>query len=287
MLTGELSPIDHRPSGRGSPPAPTGELAADAAALYGDLRASPFLRQLLARTSRLLGTCAGSISMVDARAGRYHKVAELGALCQLGHSFPLDEGVTGQVVSRRRAVVLAHYADVRSGHLPVGHPAYAGSVVAVPIWWRGDVIGVNVAFAGAIRRFGVEEVDRLELLTHLAAPGIVRTGASDPTLAPLLRSVRRPQEPADPTPEPPPGSRVADAAAVGEQHGRPATSFTVREGQVLTLLARGASDRAVAEALVISSRTVEKHVASLLRKTGTRSRTAAVMRCVDEGWLPA
>jgi hypothetical protein len=38
---------------------------------------------------------------------------------------------------------------------------------------------------------------------------------------------------------------------------------------------------------VISPKTVEKHVGALLRKTGTTSRTAAVMRALERGWLPS
>ena len=62
--------------------------------------------------------------------------------------------------------------------------------------------------------------------------------------------------------------------------------FTPRERDVLRLLAMGISDKELAQALVISSKTVEKHVGALLRKTGATSRTAAVMRALDRGWLP-
>jgi DNA-binding NarL/FixJ family response regulator len=54
---------------------------------------------------------------------------------------------------------------------------------------------------------------------------------------------------------------------------------------VLALLAAGASDREVAAALVISPKTVEKHVAAVLRKSGAPSRTAAVVRALGGGWL--
>jgi DNA-binding CsgD family transcriptional regulator len=49
--------------------------------------------------------------------------------------------------------------------------------------------------------------------------------------------------------------------------------ITAREGDVLALVIEGHSNRAVADELHLSVRTVEKHVESLLRKTGTRSRT--------------
>lgn len=48
---------------------------------------------------------------------------------------------------------------------------------------------------------------------------------------------------------------------------------TRREADVLALVVEGCSNREIAERLYLSVRTVEKHVESLLRKTGTRTRT--------------
>ena len=47
---------------------------------------------------------------------------------------------------------------------------------------------------------------------------------------------------------------------------------------MLRLLARGATDRAIAEELSISVNTVNTHVASILAKTGAPNRTAAARR---------
>ena len=65
-----------------------------------------------------------------------------------------------------------------------------------------------------------------------------------------------------------------------------ASPLTARERQVLSLLAAGLTDREVAAQLVISPKTVEKHVGAVLRKTRTPSRTAAVAHALDRGWLP-
>lgn len=54
---------------------------------------------------------------------------------------------------------------------------------------------------------------------------------------------------------------------------RSACAITPREREVRVLVARGFTDRQIARALAISAKTVEKHVGSLLRKTGTRNRT--------------
>ena len=55
---------------------------------------------------------------------------------------------------------------------------------------------------------------------------------------------------------------------------------------MLALLARGRRDREIAATLAISAKTVEKHVGAVLRKTGTPSRTAAVVDAIERGWLP-
>lgn len=278
------------------------KLDSAATELYADPRLGPLLRQLLTMSSALVGAAASSVSLVDPTQDTYIKMAEHGASCQLGRSFPLNEGVTGQVFARRRPVLLDSYSDVPHGHLPGSHPARRGAVVAVPIWWRGDVIGATVLFSGGPHRFLADEIDEVEMLAQLAAAGIVRAGAGDPSLTNLTRK----QSTAGPeltdltaVAAPPMTTRSAAAGrvdprraslspALGMDSG-PAINtppFTPREQDVLRLLAIGITDKEVAQALVISTKTVEKHVGALLRKTGATSRTAAVMRALDRGWLP-
>jgi len=54
------------------------------------------------------------------------------------------------------------------------------------------------------------------------------------------------------------------------------TGITTREADVLRLVADGLANKQIAARLHLSPRTVEKHVESLLRKTGARSRTGLV-----------
>jgi DNA-binding NarL/FixJ family response regulator len=59
--------------------------------------------------------------------------------------------------------------------------------------------------------------------------------------------------------------------------------LTPRELEVLQLVVGGQSDREIADALVISRRTAEGHVASILGKLDVRTRAAAVATAVSAG----
>jgi len=61
--------------------------------------------------------------------------------------------------------------------------------------------------------------------------------------------------------------------------------LTTREQDVLKLLADGLSNGQIGEQLHISSRTVEKHVSSLLRKTLTSNRAELVRYVMDHHWI--
>jgi DNA-binding NarL/FixJ family response regulator len=55
--------------------------------------------------------------------------------------------------------------------------------------------------------------------------------------------------------------------------GADPTAITPAEARVLSALCHGESNRAIAAALVLSPRTVEGHISSLLQKSGCQSRT--------------
>lgn len=339
--------------------------------VFGDLRLAPVLRRLLWHSGRLTGSVAGSVSLVDAAHGSYVKVAEYGDFCRLGDVFPLDEGATGRAFDRRRPVVIPDYGRLGGDHLTGHHPERRGPVVAVPIWWRGEVIAVSVLFAG---EFSARAVEDLEALTQSAAAAIVRSGRRDPSPAAEIRrrfaggrtvvteaGLARPVSPAlsrlaadlvaeagraaarrRPHPrlhvaivyrshglrllvqdeidaEPATGAdplgmgatswdellrRVGGGITVEEVRGwgvlvradlpysigtspgaaEPAP-FTPRESEVLELLRQGLTDREIASRLVLSAKTVEKHVGAIMRKTGAANRTAAVVAALEHDWL--
>ncbi|MDP8962344.1 MAG: helix-turn-helix transcriptional regulator, partial [Actinomycetota bacterium] len=56
---------------------------------------------------------------------------------------------------------------------------------------------------------------------------------------------------------------------------RPAHGLTPRELEVLRLVAAGRTNKAIAAQLVVSERTVDRHVSNILAKLGVASRAAA------------
>ncbi len=59
---------------------------------------------------------------------------------------------------------------------------------------------------------------------------------------------------------------------------RPEAPLTEREREVLTLMARGSTNREIADALHLSPHTVKEHTVSLYRALDVRNRTEAVAR---------
>ncbi len=145
-------------------------LIAVAEDLAGEFSLRPLLGRILLRCTELLGCDAGSICSVDEAAGTYRKEADIGVACQSGRVFPLTEGMTGAVVTRRGPVWLARYGDVRGGHLAPDVRATLRGVIGVPIEWRGAIIGACIVFSrDAGRSFGPADAQLLSLFAKHAA----------------------------------------------------------------------------------------------------------------------
>lgn len=67
--------------------------------------------------------------------------------------------------------------------------------------------------------------------------------------------------------------------------GAASDPLTVREREVLRLIARGLSNRLIARELVLSEKTVKAHVSAVLSKLGVADRTQAALLAVREGLI--
>ena len=59
--------------------------------------------------------------------------------------------------------------------------------------------------------------------------------------------------------------------------------LTEREGEVLVLVAAGNTNRQIADELVLSQRTVDRHVSNIFTKLGVTTRTAAAWFAFENG----
>jgi len=84
---------------------------------------------------------------------------------------------------------------------------------------------------------------------------------------------------------PDPSPSVDDAVGVGPADDQVADPYglTHREREVLTLLAAGQTNRAIAESLFISESTASVHVSNIIGKLGVSNRTEAAAAAVRAG----
>jgi DNA-binding NarL/FixJ family response regulator len=82
------------------------------------------------------------------------------------------------------------------------------------------------------------------------------------------------------------GAEVAHSALARLSHADPAPPFpelTEREREVLDLIARGLTNAAIADRLVLSGKTVRNHVSNVMLKIGAPDRPAAIVMAREAG----
>ncbi|MET1019140.1 MAG: LuxR C-terminal-related transcriptional regulator [Microterricola sp.] len=72
-------------------------------------------------------------------------------------------------------------------------------------------------------------------------------------------------------------------ALSGAEHGAAASPLTVREIEVVRLVADGMTNRAIATALFLSEKTVARHLSNVFAKLGISSRAAATAYAYEQG----
>ena len=75
--------------------------------------------------------------------------------------------------------------------------------------------------------------------------------------------------------------RLSEAAAGAEA----VTPLSLRETEILQLVARGLTNREIAAQLLVSDNTVKTHLARIFEKVGTTSRAKTVALARARGWL--
>ncbi|MUK01323.1 GAF domain-containing protein [Vibrio cholerae] len=149
------------------------ELAGD---LAGQFELVPLLERVLGHAVALLDCESGSISIVHEAEGYYRKEVDQGVGCREGQTFPLTEGLTGQIVKIRDTVILDRYASVPAGHIDPSDPRWGSAVIGVPITWAGTIIGTFAIFSdGPGRIFSPGDASLVELFANHAAVAIMNS----------------------------------------------------------------------------------------------------------------
>jgi NarL family two-component system response regulator LiaR len=166
---------------------------------------------------------------------------------------------------------------------------------------RGEVPATRVLVLTAF-----DDPDRLAEAVKAGASGYVLKSASPARIVEAVRKVLRGEMPLDQqvstrllmrmlkrSPEETHGTPGEEGAGGGEgpTERRPnplaggARSLSSREVEVLGLLARGYTNRQIADELFLSTSTVKKHVHKIISKLGVSDRTQAAVLAVELGLL--
>jgi DNA-binding NarL/FixJ family response regulator len=125
----------------------------------------------------------------------------------------------------------------------------------------------------------IEEA-RVTAALEAGASGFVVKDADADDVARAIRAAHRGDVHLDPAVAGILARRVRDGAAAPAGTTEPLTD---REREVLALVARGLSNKSIADALVITERTARTHVSNILGKLGLASRTQAALYAVERG----
>lgn len=201
------------------------------------------------------------------------------------------------------AVLAAHFGDTDNARrcydelLPMAQyyqAAGSGTVICVGSMSRplGRVAAALGRRDDAIRHFenAVAMDDRIGALPFRAEAEVglaeLLAGGGSADLARAARIVRQAAVTARRLGMPPTVARADAVLAEVRRAQHDAVPLTAREREVLTLLAVGAPNRAIADKLVLSERTVETHVSNVLGKLGVANRAQAAGWAVENGYGP-
>ncbi len=123
----------------------------------------------------------------------------------------------------------------------------------------------------------------VQAVLEAGANGYVLKNASSEEIVQAIHTVNEGQMALDPAVARKIVSRWMSAGQPPPEPAEPRP--TPREMQVLKLLTRGYTNKAIAAQMKISERTVQGHVASLFDKLNVSSRTETVVRAAQLGWV--
>ncbi len=216
------------------------------------------------------------------------------------------------VAGRIRVLIVDDHAMVRRGMRDfldlhddlevVGEAADGEAALTATVELRPDVVVMDLLMPGMdgiaatteikARHPAVEvvaitsfiEEDRITAVIEAGASGVLLKDAEADDLAAAIRSARNGDVYFDPAVAGIVARRMRTGGARASAEARAEAALgqlTARERDVLGCLARGLSNRAIADDLGMAERTARTHVSNILSKLGLTSRTQAALFAVE------
>jgi signal transduction histidine kinase/DNA-binding NarL/FixJ family response regulator len=181
-----------------------------------------------------------------------------------GHEPGID--VIGEAATAEQALEACR--DLRPDVVLADLGLAAGDTRARRHGLAGDVAALLLSHCPDLSVVGLCEVGDSKLVaraTRAGARGCVDMGANGPELVSAVVAAGRGQAILS--------GPVLEQLHRGLQEDETGPALTDRERQVRSMMEQGLPDKLIAEQLVLSVKTVEKHAGAVLRKTGARNRT--------------
>ena len=119
-----------------------------------------------------------------------------------------------------------------------------------------------------------------ELLGLGASAYLVKSASLEELLAAVHAAAKSPEEPYDEN-----VVLILPRETLEKVESETDEKFSARELEILLLVARGMSNRQIAQALMLSEATVKRHLANLYPKMGVNSRGEATSKALSEGYI--
>jgi LuxR family maltose regulon positive regulatory protein len=173
--------------------------------------------------------------------------------------------IKGDAPARDRALaLLARLLAAAQAERRAGIQIEALALQALAYWQGGDRAGAMVSLEHALRLAEPEGYVRLFADLGSPMPRLLQEARSRDVMPDYVAQLL--------------AACGAELAPPGTGAGAPPEPLSVREREILRLVAAGLTNREIAETLNISPETVKKHTGSIYGKLGVRSRTEAALR---------
>lgn len=181
--------------------------------------------------------------------------------------------MVGEVGDGSSAIASIQQLEPDVAVLDIQMPEKSG--IEVTRWVRAEAPATGVLILTAY-----DDDPYILAVLQAGANGYVLKTADSADIVHAVRSVHEGKSALDPE-----IARKVMAQVSGRNLGSPVERLTDRELEVLSLAAKGYTNKAIGVQLGISDRTVQGHLAKSFNKLQASSRTEAVMRAVSMGWL--